>query len=147
MKSHSQKLRNFFNKRKQNRPKRSSGKKRKFIASGALAAGLLFGRLKTNSDKIQNYQLTEALAHERLISNQKPVIVGDDAQSLIESQSVNSIRVKSGSGVVIEIKNQQNQKTSEALKLALETRCGDLGKSGLEHFRTISEHLSSSSQP
>jgi hypothetical protein len=44
--------------------------------------------------------------------------------------SYNSIRVKSGSGVVIEMKNQHNQKTSEALKLALEVRSGDLGKAG-----------------
>jgi hypothetical protein len=59
-KRHSQKLRNFFSKRKENRPKRSSGKKRKFTASGALATGLLFGRLKTNFDKIQNYQSATA---------------------------------------------------------------------------------------
>jgi len=56
--------------------------------------------------------------------------IGDDVQSLIESQSVNSSRVKSGSGVVIEMKNWHNQKTSEALKLALEVRSGDLGKAG-----------------
>ena len=44
-------------------------------------------------------------------------------------QLVNSIRFKTGSGAVIEIQNQQNQ-TPEALKSALEIRCGDLGKSG-----------------
>lgn len=46
-----------------------------------------------------------------------------------DDQSVNSIRFKTGSGAVIEIQNQQNQ-TPEALKSALEIRCGDLGKSG-----------------
>lgn len=46
-----------------------------------------------------------------------------------DDQSVNSSRFKTGSGAVIEIQNQQNQ-TPEALKSALEIRCGDLGKSG-----------------
>ena len=46
-----------------------------------------------------------------------------------DDQSVNSIRFKTGSGAVIEIQNQQNQ-TPEALKSALEIRCGNLGKSG-----------------
>ena len=55
-------------------------------------------------------------------NNQKTYTVADDDdQSLIES----STRVKTGSGAVIEIQNQQNQ-TPEALKSALET----LGKSG-----------------
>ena len=61
-------------------------------------------------------------------NNQKTYTIADD-QSLIESKSVNSTRVQTGSGAVIEIQNQQNQ-TSEALKSALETRCGDLGKFG-----------------
>ena len=62
-------------------------------------------------------------------NNQKTYTVADDdEQSLIESQSVNSTRVKTGSGAVIEIRT--SVQPSEALKSALEVRCGDLGKSG-----------------
>ena len=45
-----QKLNFVFNKRKPNN-KKCSGKKQKLIASGALGSGLLFGRLKTDSDQ------------------------------------------------------------------------------------------------
>ena len=44
-----------------------------------------------------------------------------------DDESINPIQVKTGSGAVIEIQNQQNQ-PSEALKSALEIRSGDLGK-------------------
>ena len=52
----------------------------------------------------------------------------DDYQSLIESKSVNSTRVKTGSKTMIKIQNQHNQ-TSQTLKSTLETRYNDLGKS------------------
>ena len=44
-----------------------------------------------------------------------------------DDESINPIQVKTGSGAVIEIQNQQNQ-PFEALKSALEIRSGDLGK-------------------
>ena len=74
-------------------------------------------------------------------SYQKTATVDDDEQSLTESQSVNSIRFKTGSGAVINIRNQQSQKNdeeinvssvqpSEALEFSLKIRSGDLSKSG-----------------
>ena len=63
-------------------------------------------------------------------NNQEIYAVGDnDSQSMIESKSVNSTQVKTGSGAVIEIQKQHNQ-TSKTLKSTLETRGGNLGKSG-----------------
>lgn len=66
-----QKLNNVFNKRKPKNIKKRSGKKRKLIASVALAASLFFGGLKTGSAKIKNHKPVMALAHERLISNEE----------------------------------------------------------------------------
>lgn len=66
----------------------------------------------------------------KLINTQKIYTVADDNyQYRIESKSVNSTRVKTGSGAVIEVQKQYNQ-TPKALKSTLEIRCGDLGKSG-----------------
>lgn len=43
------KLKNFFNKRKQKRVNKSSGKKRKLIGSTVLGGILIFGMLKVDS--------------------------------------------------------------------------------------------------
>lgn len=56
-------------------------------------------------------------------------IPNSDKKTQIDDQSVNYIRVKTGSGAMIEIQNQHNQ-TLEALKSALEIRCGEFNKSG-----------------
>jgi hypothetical protein len=88
---------------------------------------------------VDSGQYTQRL--EAQYSYQKTATVDDDEQSLTESQSVNSIRFKTGSGALINIRNQQSQKNgeeinvssvqpSEALKSALEVRSGDLAKSG-----------------
>jgi len=66
---------------------------------------------------------------ETKYSYQKPATVGDDEQSLIESQSVNSIRLKTGSGTVLTVRKHQNQ-TSEALKSALKVRSGAFSEQG-----------------
>ena len=57
------KLLKFFNKRNNKNKKKRSGKKRKLVASAALGVGLLFGRLKTDSDKIQNHKPVTAIVH------------------------------------------------------------------------------------
>ena len=46
-----------------------------------------------------------------------------------DTQSVNLIKLKTGSGTVLVVRKHQNQ-TSEASKSALEVRCGDFRKSG-----------------
>ena len=104
-------------------------KKRKAIKR-AIVAGVVaylskYGRINQTTDLfIHSSQEIQSTNNQKTYT-----VTDDDNQSLIESKSVNSTRVKTGSGAVIEIQNQQNQ-TSEALKSALETRCGDLGKSG-----------------
>jgi hypothetical protein len=117
---------------------------KKAIGLGAAAWAFKFGAM--NSDppptRVDSGQYTQRLEAQYLY--QKTETVDDDEQSLTESQSVNSIRFKTGSGAVVDIRNQQNQKNgktpmeinvssvepSEALKSALEVRSGDLGKSG-----------------
>ena len=70
MKLISKKLKNFFKKRKSKKIK-SSGKKRKIVISGGLAWCLMFGRLKTGSAKIQNYEPATLLAPKRVILNKE----------------------------------------------------------------------------
>ena len=107
-------------------------KKRQIVkkAIGLAATGwaLKYAAINANADLFGDYgQYNQRL--ETKYGYEKPVTIGDDEQSLTESQSVNSIRIKTGSGAMIEIQNQQNQ-TPEALKSALAIRSGDLGKSG-----------------
>jgi hypothetical protein len=83
MKRARQKFNNVFNKRKPKNIKKRSGKKRKLIASVALAAGLFFGGLKTGSAKIQNHKPVTALDHERLISNEEFYLLDRDDQQVI----------------------------------------------------------------
>ena len=108
------KLLNFFNKRNR---KNSSGKKRKIFASAVLAGNLLFGNLKPNDFKTQNYSNATPLTQEKVI-----------LKSNSFDPSYNSGKtIQTGSGYVIKIQNQQTQ-PSEALKSALDIRSGDLGK-------------------
>ena len=112
------KLLNFFNKRNR---KNSSGKKRRIFASAILAGNLLFGNLKPNDLKTQNYSNATPLTQEK-------VILSQEEESNSFDPSYNSGKtIQTGSGYVIKIQNQQNQ-PSEALKSALEIRSGDLGK-------------------
>lgn len=107
------KLLNFFNKRNR---KNSSGKKRRIFASAVLAGNFLFANLKPNDLKTQNY------------SNATPLTVIIRRVKHNFDPSYNSGKtIKTGSGYVIKIQNQQN-KPSEALKSTLEIRSGDLGK-------------------
>ena len=120
---------------------------KKAIGLGAAAWSFKFGAMNSNTNdlpptRVDSGQYTQRL--EAQYEYQKTETVDDDEQSLTESQSVNSIRFKTGSGAVVDIRNQQNQKNgetpmeinvssvqpSEALKSALEVRSGDLGKSG-----------------
>ena len=117
---------------------------KKAIGLGAAAWAFKFGAMNSNVNnfpptRVDSGQYTQRLKAQ--YSYQKTATVDDDEQSLTESQSVNSIRVKTGSGAVINIRKQQSQKNgeeinvssvqpSEALKSASEVRSGDLGKSG-----------------
>lgn len=102
-------------------------KKRQAIkkAIGLVAAAWAFKFGAMNSDptptRVDSGQYNQHL--EAKYSYQKPVTVGDDKQSLIESQSVSSIRIKTGSGTIL---TARQNKTSEALKSALEVRISDL---------------------
>jgi len=109
-----QKLLNFFNKRNR---KNSSGKKRRIFASAVLAGNFLFGNLKPNDLKTQNYSNATPLT----------VILEESNNFDPSSNSGKTIQIQTGSGYVIKNQNQQNQ-PSEALKPALEIRNGDLGK-------------------
>jgi len=115
---------------------------KKAIGLGAAAWAFKFGAINANADLFVDYgQYNQHL--EAQYSYKKTETV-DDEQSLTESQLVNSIRLKTGSGAVVEIRNQQSQKNgetpmeinvssvqpSEALKYALEVRSGDLSKAG-----------------
>ena len=112
------KLLNFFNKRNR---KNSSGKKRRIFASAILVGNSLFGNLKPNDFKTQNYSNATPLTQEK-------VILSQEEESNSSDPSYNSGKtIQTGSGYVIKIQNQQNQ-PSEALKSALEIRSGDLGK-------------------
>ena len=106
------KLLNFFNKRNR---KNSSGKKRRIFASAVLAGNFLFGNLKPNDLKTQNY------------SNATPLTVILEESNSFDPSYNSGKTIQTGSGYVIKIQNQQNQ-PSEALKSALEIRSGDLGK-------------------
>jgi hypothetical protein len=78
-------------------------------------------------------------------NNQKTYTVADDEQSLIESQSVNPTRVRTGSGAVIEIRTLVQP--SEALKYALEIRSGNIeGVDGFVVKPTTSHNPPSSSK-
>jgi hypothetical protein len=115
---------------------------KKAIRFGAAAWAFKFGAMNSYPPPlpVDSGQYTQRL--EAQYSYQKTATVDDDdEQSLTESQSVNSIRFKTGSGAVINIRNQQSQKNgeeinvssvqpSEALKSALLVRSGDLAKSG-----------------
>jgi len=109
------KLLNFFNKRNR---KNSSGKKRRIFASAVLAGNFLFGNLKPNDLKTQNYSNATPLTQEKVIL--------EESNSFDPSYNSGKT-IQTGSGYVIKIQNQQNQ-PSEALKSALEIRSGDLGK-------------------
>nr|YP_003734626.1 hypothetical protein KrfoC_p116 [Kryptoperidinium foliaceum]ADI40411.1 hypothetical protein [Kryptoperidinium foliaceum] len=78
---------------------------KRLISVGVTAYLFKYGRINETTDLFIHYN-----QEIQSTNNQKTYTVADD-QSLIE------------------IQNQQNQ-TSEALKSILETRCGDLGKSG-----------------
>nr|YP_010283261.1 hypothetical protein MKU01_pgp113 [Psammodictyon constrictum]ULD16380.1 hypothetical protein [Psammodictyon constrictum] len=115
------KLLNFFNKRNR---KNSSGKKRKIFASAVVGGNLLFGNLKPNDFKTQNYSNATPLTQEKVI-----------LKSNSFDPSYNSGKtIQTGSGYVIKIQNQQTQ-PSEALKSALEIRSGDLGKGSSQGSR------------
>jgi hypothetical protein len=94
---------------------------KKAFAAGVAIYALRYGRIDLNPDLLANYD-----QHlESTYSYHESATVGDDEQSLTESQSVSSIRVKTGSGAMIEIQNHQNQ-TPEALKSTLEIRSGSI---------------------
>ena len=81
----SQKLKNFFNKRKQKQAKKSFGRKRQILASVAFVGSLVFGRV--SSAKTQNYQTTTTLAHKRVIQNNELTIY-DSEKSILHHQNV-----------------------------------------------------------
>ena len=83
--------------------------------SVVLAENLLFGNLKPNNVKIQKYL------------NATPLTVILEESNNFDPSYNSGKTIKTGSGYVIKIQNQQN-KPSEALKSALEIRGGDLGK-------------------
>jgi hypothetical protein len=89
---------------------------KKLVGLGCLRWSLKFGDMNPNPD---HYLLT-------LVNSRQ------ETQSLLETNNQNiennCTRVKTGSGTVIKIRTLVQ--SSEALKSALETRCGDLGKSG-----------------
>jgi hypothetical protein len=116
---------------------------KKAIGLGAAPWAFKFSAMNSDPPSIcvDSGQYTQRL--EAQYSYKKTETV-DDEQSLTESQLVNSIRFKTDSGAVVDIRNQQSQKNgetpikinvssvqpSEALKSALEVRSGDLGKGG-----------------
>lgn len=84
----------------------------------AIVAGYAFryGRIDLNADLLANpdQHLETTYSYQEFADG---------------NQSVNSIRIKTGSGTILTTRKEQNQ-TSEALKYALEVRCGDFRKSG-----------------
>ena len=87
-------------------------------AFAAVVAGYAFryGRIDLNADLLAN-------------SDQHLETTYSYQESADGNQSVNSIRIKTGSGTILTTRKEQNQ-TSEATSEALEVRSGDLGKSG-----------------
>jgi len=75
------------------RVKKGFDKKRKLIA-----AGLLFGRLKTDSDKIQTHKPVTPLAHEKVISNQE--------LNTLEDSHNSDITVQTGNGIIFALKQK-----------------------------------------
>jgi hypothetical protein len=89
---------------------------KKAVAASLAAWALKYGRINQTPDLfINSSQEIHSTNH------QKTYTVADD-QSLIESKSVNSTRVKTGSGAVIEIQNQHNKIPERRTKLNLTNR-------------------------
>ena len=103
MKRNNQKLKllNFFNKRNR---KNSSGKKRRIFASAVLAGNLLFGNLKPNDLKTQNYSNATPLTQEKVISNQ-------EFNSLDGSHNSRKI-IRTGSGTILEFQQEVSETNS-----------------------------------
>ena len=90
------KLLNFLNKRNNKKRKQQSGKKRQIFESAILAANLIFGNLKTNNLKKQNYSNATPLTEEKVILNQEfnsldgshnsDKIIGTGNSTILESQ-------------------------------------------------------------
>jgi hypothetical protein len=93
---------------------------KKVIKFGAAAWAFKFGAINSYPPPtpVDSGQYTQRL--EAQYSYQKTATVDDDEQSLTESQSVNSIRFKTGSGAVINIRNQQSQKPGEDLIITVD---------------------------
>ena len=89
---------------------------KKAVAASLAAWALKYGRINQTPDLFIN---SSQEIHPT--NHQKTYTVADD-QSLIESQSVNSTRVKIGSGAVIEIQNQHNKIPERRTKLNLTNR-------------------------
>jgi len=113
------KLSNFFNKRNHKNRKKRSGKKRRIFASAIFAGNLLFGNLKTNDLKTQNYSNATPLTQEKVISNK-------EFNNLDGSGNAGKT-VRTGNNTIL-LSQQEQTKTTEALKSALEIRSGELGK-------------------
>lgn len=96
------KLLNFLNKIRKKRP----GKKRRIFASAVLAGNLLFGNLKTNHLKPQNYS-NPTLTHEKVISAQ-------ELNSLDDSRNSGQI-VRTGNGTILEFQQEVSNASSNKI--------------------------------
>ena len=90
---------------------------KKIMAGVAMGFALRYGPRNPNAGFFLNSGQTNQQLEAK---NSDQLMMKTESQS----QSVNSIRVKSGSGALIEIQNQHN-KPPEALKYTLETRGGE----------------------
>lgn len=96
------KLLNFLNKSRKKRP----GKKRRIFASAVLAGNLLFGNLRTDYGKPQNYS-NPTLTHEKVISAQ-------ELNSLDDSRNSGQI-VRTGNGTILEFQEEVSNASSNKI--------------------------------
>lgn len=96
------KLLNFLNKSRKKRP----GKKRRIFASAVLAGNLLFGNLRTDYGKPQNYS-NPTLTHEKVISAQ-------ELNSLDDSPNSGQI-VRTGNGTILEFQEEVSNASSNKI--------------------------------
>ena len=129
MKRNKRKLFEFFNKR--NRRRKSSGRKRRILASAGLAGNLLFGNLKPNELKTQNYSNSTQLTSEKVISNQ-------ELNSLDDSHHSSKI-IQTGSGNILEFQQEVSQTNSTSMDEVILVKDGGI-LPGAKGFKSISPY-------
>jgi len=90
----------FFNKRNHKTRRKSSGRKRRILASAVLAGNLLFGNFKSNDLKTN----PTPLSHEKVISNQ-------ELNSLDGCQNSGKI-IQTGNGTILELQQEVSDTSS-----------------------------------